>query len=64
MLMENVDIWPSNDKHNTNLLTGISKMVWKKPTLLESFRKSMGNKLCVCLCGNNSRILEKIKKLA
>jgi len=57
MLMENDDIWPSNDKHNTNLLTGISKMVWKKATLLQSFKKSMGNKLCVCLCSNNNRIL-------
>ena len=34
MLMENVDIWPSNGKHNTNMLTGISKMAWKKTPYL------------------------------
>lgn len=54
MLMENVDIWPSNGKHNTELLSGISKMVWKKPNLLGSFRKSIDNKLCVCLCSSNN----------
>lgn len=30
MLMESADIWPSNGKHNANLLIGISEMVWKK----------------------------------